>query len=72
MIGRCHHVVIDCPDPASLADFYSELIGLPVTHRSADFVVISRDTTTSPSSSPRTTSPRSGRTRGVRSSSTST
>jgi catechol 2,3-dioxygenase-like lactoylglutathione lyase family enzyme len=47
MIGRCHHVVIDCPDPASLADFYSELIGLPVMHRSADFVVISRDTTTS-------------------------
>lgn len=47
MIGRCHHVVIDCPDPAVLADFYSALIGLPVTYRSHDWVVISADTTTS-------------------------
>lgn len=27
MIGRRHHVVIDCPDPAALATFYSELMG---------------------------------------------
>jgi hypothetical protein len=26
VIGRHHHVVIDCPDPAGLAEFYSELI----------------------------------------------
>jgi catechol 2,3-dioxygenase-like lactoylglutathione lyase family enzyme len=47
MIGRLHHVVMDCPDPAALAAFYSELIGLPVTFRSDDFVVVSRDDKTS-------------------------
>jgi catechol 2,3-dioxygenase-like lactoylglutathione lyase family enzyme len=47
MIGRLHHVVIDCPDPAALAGFYSELLGLPVTFTSADWVVIARDDTTS-------------------------
>jgi catechol 2,3-dioxygenase-like lactoylglutathione lyase family enzyme len=47
MIGRAHHVVIDCPEPAFLAEFYAELIGLPVTYRSADWVVVSADTTTS-------------------------
>jgi catechol 2,3-dioxygenase-like lactoylglutathione lyase family enzyme len=40
MIGRMHHVVIDCPDPAALAAFYSELIGLPITYRGEDWVVI--------------------------------
>lgn len=43
MIGRLHHVIIDCPDPAALAAFYSEVLGLPVTYRSADFVVVARD-----------------------------
>ncbi|HEY3631218.1 MAG TPA: VOC family protein [Jatrophihabitantaceae bacterium] len=47
MIGRLHHLILDCPDPAALAEFYSELLGLPVTYRSADFVVVSRDDTTS-------------------------
>jgi catechol 2,3-dioxygenase-like lactoylglutathione lyase family enzyme len=47
MIGRAHHVVLDCPDPGLLAEFYSELIGLPVTYRSDDWVVVSKDTTTS-------------------------
>jgi catechol 2,3-dioxygenase-like lactoylglutathione lyase family enzyme len=40
VIGRMHHVVIDCPDPAALAAFYSELLGLPVTYTSDDWVVI--------------------------------
>ena len=40
MIGRLHHIVLDCPDPAALAEFWSELLGLPVTHRSADFTVV--------------------------------
>ncbi len=40
MIGRMHHVVIDCPDPARLAAFYSALLGLPVTYSSAGFVVV--------------------------------
>lgn len=47
MIGRQHHVVIDCPDPAALADFYSELIGLAVTYRSPDWVVIAANETSS-------------------------
>jgi catechol 2,3-dioxygenase-like lactoylglutathione lyase family enzyme len=47
MIGRLHHVVVDCPDPAALAVFYSELLGLPVTYRSDDWVVIARNDTTS-------------------------
>lgn len=33
-------MIIDCPDPAGLAEFYSALLGLPVTYRSADFVVV--------------------------------
>lgn len=47
MIGRMHHLVIDCPDPAALAAFYSELLGWPITYRSADFVVVARDDSTS-------------------------
>jgi len=47
MIGRLHHVIVDCPDPAALAAFYSEVLGLPVTYRSADFVVVARDDTSS-------------------------
>jgi catechol 2,3-dioxygenase-like lactoylglutathione lyase family enzyme len=43
VIGRAHHLVIDCPDPALLAGFYSELLGLPVTYTSQDWVVIARD-----------------------------
>ena len=40
MIGRMHHVVLDCTDPAGLAEFYSALLGLPVTYSSDDFVVV--------------------------------
>ena len=47
MIGRLHHIVIDCPDPQGLAAFYSELVGLPITYDSEDWVVISRDSTSS-------------------------
>ena len=47
MIGRLHHVVIDCPNPAALAAFYSELLGLPITYTSDDWVVIAKDDTTS-------------------------
>jgi len=43
MIGRLHHVIVDCPDPGALAAFYAELLGLPVTWREDDFVVIARD-----------------------------
>ena len=47
MIGRLHHVILDGPDPMALATFYSELLGLPVTYRSDDFVVVSADSTSS-------------------------
>jgi catechol 2,3-dioxygenase-like lactoylglutathione lyase family enzyme len=47
MIGRLHHVVIDTPDPRASAAFYSELLGLPVTYRSEDWVVIAANDTTS-------------------------
>ena len=47
MIGRLHHVIVDCPEPAALAAFYAELTGLPVTYRGDDFVVIADNDTTS-------------------------
>ncbi|TDP97164.1 VOC family protein [Labedaea rhizosphaerae] len=47
MIGRLHHVVLDCPDPAALAEFYAALLGQPVTYRSPDWVVVSANDTTS-------------------------
>jgi catechol 2,3-dioxygenase-like lactoylglutathione lyase family enzyme len=47
MIGRLHHVIVDCPDPAALAAFYSELLGLPIAWQEDDFVVVSRDDTSS-------------------------
>jgi len=47
VIGRRHHVVLDCPDPALLAAFYAELLGQPVTYASDDFTVVSVDATTS-------------------------
>ena len=47
MIGRMHHLVLDCPDPVGLAAFYSELLGMPVTYTSADWVVVARNDRTS-------------------------
>jgi catechol 2,3-dioxygenase-like lactoylglutathione lyase family enzyme len=47
MIGRLHHTVLDCPDPHALASFYSELLGLPVTYSSGDWVVVAENDTTS-------------------------
>ena len=32
MRGRLHHVILDCPDPAVLARFYSALLDQPITH----------------------------------------
>jgi catechol 2,3-dioxygenase-like lactoylglutathione lyase family enzyme len=40
MIGRLHHVAVDCREPLALARFYSELLGLPITYESDDWVVI--------------------------------
>lgn len=47
MIGRLHHTVLDCADPEALASFYAALLGLPVTYRSDDFVVVAASDTTS-------------------------
>ncbi len=40
MIGRMHHVVLDCPEPGTLAAFYSALLGLPVTYDDGDWAVV--------------------------------
>jgi catechol 2,3-dioxygenase-like lactoylglutathione lyase family enzyme len=40
MVGRLHHVILDCPDPRALARFYSQLLGEPITYDSDDFVVV--------------------------------
>ncbi|MBB4957645.1 VOC family protein [Micromonospora polyrhachis] len=40
MIGKLRTVVLDCPEPRALADFYSELLGLPVTSDDGGWVVI--------------------------------
>ena len=48
MIGRLHHLILDCPDPLMLATFYSELLGQPITYRSDDLVaVVAENDTTS-------------------------
>ena len=46
-VGRLHHVILDCPDPRALAAFYGELLSLPVTYDSDDFVVVATNDTTS-------------------------
>jgi hypothetical protein len=47
MIGRLHHLIVDCPGPLALATFYSALPGQPITYRSDDFVVVAANDTTS-------------------------
>jgi catechol 2,3-dioxygenase-like lactoylglutathione lyase family enzyme len=47
MIGRLHHAAFDCPDPLSLATFYSAVLGWPITYRSVDWVVVSASDTSS-------------------------
>jgi catechol 2,3-dioxygenase-like lactoylglutathione lyase family enzyme len=43
MIGRLHHIVLDCPDPDVLARFYAELLGWPITWQQPDWVVVAAD-----------------------------
>ena len=40
MIGRLDGVILDCPDPKALAEFYSELLGLQVTNVDSDWADI--------------------------------
>jgi catechol 2,3-dioxygenase-like lactoylglutathione lyase family enzyme len=43
MRARLHHLVLDCPDPRELAEFYARLLGRPVTYDDGDFVVVAND-----------------------------
>jgi len=47
MAGRLHHVILDCPDPLRLAQFYSALLDQPITFANKDFAVVAADATTS-------------------------
>ncbi|MEU4558920.1 VOC family protein [Actinoplanes sp. NPDC023936] len=40
MIGRWHGLIIDCPDPATLASFYEQLLGMQRVQDEGDWVVI--------------------------------
>ncbi|HEX9337695.1 MAG TPA: VOC family protein [Pseudonocardiaceae bacterium] len=40
MIGRLNCPVLDCPEPAELARFYSELLGATVVRNDPDWVTI--------------------------------
>lgn len=40
MIGRWHGLVVDCPDPSSLAAFYQELLGMQRLQDDPEWVVI--------------------------------
>ena len=47
MIGRLHHLVVDCPYPRALAEFWSAVLGQPITYEDDDFVVVAASGTTS-------------------------
>lgn len=47
MLGRLHHVVLDCRAPAVAAAFYSKLLGQPITYESDDWVVVAPSSTSS-------------------------
>jgi len=47
MIGRLHHLAIDCPEPLELARFYSALLGKPITYESDGWVVVADNDHTS-------------------------
>ena len=40
MIGKLHGIVLDCPDPDTLATFYAELLGMVRVQDEGDWVVI--------------------------------
>lgn len=43
MIGRLDSVVLDCPDPRALADFYCELLGMRLIKDEGDWVLLRTD-----------------------------
>lgn len=40
MIGKWHGLIVDCPEPSALADFYQELLGMIRVQDEDDWVVI--------------------------------
>lgn len=42
MIGRLYEVVIDCPDPRTLAAFYAELLGFDVKYQDDEWVTLGK------------------------------
>ena len=47
MRARLHHLILDCPDPRALAEFYARLLDQPITYDSDDFVVVAANDRTS-------------------------
>jgi catechol 2,3-dioxygenase-like lactoylglutathione lyase family enzyme len=47
MLGRMHHVVLDCRVPAVAAAFYSKLLGQPITYQSDGWIVVAPNSTSS-------------------------
>lgn len=43
MMCRLFSVVLDCPDPHALAQFYSQLLGLPISRAEQDWAEIGDD-----------------------------
>ncbi|HEV7188183.1 MAG TPA: VOC family protein [Blastococcus sp.] len=43
MRARLHHLILDCPDPLALAEFYARLLDRPITYDDGDFVVVAAD-----------------------------
>jgi catechol-2,3-dioxygenase len=40
MIGKLEGTILDCPDPAALATFYSAVLGLPIVRADDNWVTI--------------------------------
>ncbi len=45
MMGKLSVIVIDCPDPKGLAEFYSQVLGKPITGVEDDWVDLAGDET---------------------------
>jgi catechol 2,3-dioxygenase-like lactoylglutathione lyase family enzyme len=43
MIGRTHHVVLDCREPRRAATFWSAVLGQPITYDDGSWVVVAPD-----------------------------
>lgn len=43
MRARLHHLILDAAEPRASAEFWSALLGEPITYDDGDFVVVSLD-----------------------------